>query len=524
MPVGLSDGTSYDDSSEWLANSGDKPYTGGNLGPLQRGPKIDDRRDESFVDKASAYLSQNLSTEKLDFIMSHPNPFDEMSFNAWKEEKNTIAQPPVPDSELGKQLGSDDITMPLGGSTEPAGALKPGGSTNVPEKAPRVKIGDKLPNGETVKFTTSTPLINFTDEDIDRAMNIALSAGPGTIAGVKSISNLSGAAKNEALSNLGHAQVLEAAGEHPDAVTKETGFFRGTDSRWRYEIDDSKSVFNRQWPETVGKGNNWNESKEAWLKDILDHPELYKTYPDLKTVKVIHDPTYSAGSAEFNGSNTITMGPKASSNQGILMHEIQHVIQDTEGFAAGGAPGMPGVDFQLKFAPVVRNEIIPEFAKLIEKQKTEGLSVPEEARLHALGYIAKRYEAYHQAGIEQAHTNYLRLAGEAESRNVDTRLLMTERERRLLSPRHTEDINPRDQIVVKKPALATAYGVRDPVTGQIMKSEPVPLRSEAQLRALQVEREAYERTLKMSKADRIAAREERYRQLNPPVVQDNKLK
>jgi hypothetical protein len=36
---------------------------------------------------------------------------------------------------------------------------------------------------EQVRFTTASPLVNISDEDINRGMNIAMSAGPGAIAG-----------------------------------------------------------------------------------------------------------------------------------------------------------------------------------------------------------------------------------------------------------------------------------------------------------------------------------------------------
>ena len=358
----------------------------------------------------------------------------------------------VPETELSKQLGSTSIRMPPGGPTEPAGEFKSEGGTQVPEKGSTLKIGDKTPEGETVRFTTASPLVNITGEDINRGIEVGLSAGPGTMAGVKS--------KTINLADLGHAQVLEANGVHSDVIRQKTGFERGVEGRWRHEIDDSKSNFD--WGQLTTR-------PIQPLPKVLDHPELFKAYPQLRNIKVIHDPSYK-GVAEWDGQNII-MGDKAikSNNQhGILMHEIQHAIQDIEGFAKGGSPGQAGKDFELKYARAAR-AVIPEANKLLEKRNTGTITPEETAKLAYYREIAETYVKYHAAGNEQAVINYNRLAGETEARNVDTRLLLTAEERRNINPKWTEDIARVHQIPIDLPALATAYGVKDPKTGRIIK-------------------------------------------------------
>jgi len=131
----------------------------------------------------------------------------------------------------------------------------------------------------------------------------------GSFAGVKSSKNLN------TLNDLGHAQMLEAQKVPSDAILSKTGWFRGLDKRWRYEIDDSKATFKPEWynqPAPLSKIQELaNKEKAGTLTDadrfkqepfdpnvgktrttlgkVLDHPELYKAYPELKDIPVVRD-------------------------------------------------------------------------------------------------------------------------------------------------------------------------------------------------------------------------------------------
>lgn len=349
---------------------------------------------------------------------------------------------------------SDDSTMPPGSSEKPAGEFKSGEATIPPG------------NSEKVEFTTASPLINITSGDIDTAINVGLSAGPGTMAGVRS------ATIGSKLSDLGHAQVLEAAGEHPDTIWSKTGFGRGADTRWRYEINDSAAKYDPQWPVPKEKPA-WSkvaadESAEKKLSEVLDHPELYKAYPLLKDVKVLKDPGYPAEGAVYEAGSgpgklqgaQIRMGVKAAENQGTLMHEVQHAIQGYEGFAKGGSPAK-NVDY-LKYAKDIK-ALAPEMEAIIAKSKDPKAiwTTKDIERRRYITQIANKYQEYTKAAYEQAREYYRRLAGEVESNNVDTRLLLTEAERRRMPPTWTEEYPRSKQIVRDEPTATTAYGIID---------------------------------------------------------------
>lgn len=357
---------------------------------------------------------------------------------------------------------------------------------NPPEQGP----GFADPNKPEAKVLFKTPSgVEITDQDIDKAINVTMGVGAGTIGGVRG-----GKAK---LADLGHAQVLEASGTHPDVIHAQTGFWRGAEGRWRHEIDDSTSSFDRNWhdkqPAPKKKYGLWEQEPfnpnegmvTSKLSEVLDHPELYKNYPSLKDITVIKDPGYSSTGAQWEvGSGPtkhhlgqIRMGSEAASSHGILMHEVQHAIQDFEGFSKGGSPGKAGTNYQLK----LREDMLPvakRLQSLYDKHQSvypTGLNAAEKAEMEHLSFLANKYNEYAKAGDKQALEYYFRLAGEVEARNVDARLLLTESERRQMHPKWTEDVRSELQIPTEEAVSTTAYGVRDPKTGKSIK----PPRSEA---------------------------------------------
>lgn len=98
-----------------------------------------------------------------------------------------------------------------------------------------------------------------------------------------------------------------------------------------------------------------------WLDDVLDFPELFEAYPQLRSIQLAEDTGMELADASYadfarrHGAKAgkedgqypfgfINMNPKSSawSNaqeaKGLLLHEVQHAIQDIEGFAKGGNP------------------------------------------------------------------------------------------------------------------------------------------------------------------------------------------
>ena len=94
-------------------------------------------------------------------------------------------------------------------------------------------------------------------------------------------------AKNADKMKLENAQRMLAGGVDSEIVRKETGWFKGYDGKWRFEIDDSDAylVENPKFENrNDGEGGYF---KVAKLGDVFTHNALYKAYPELKDYTVV---------------------------------------------------------------------------------------------------------------------------------------------------------------------------------------------------------------------------------------------
>ena len=94
-------------------------------------------------------------------------------------------------------------------------------------------------------------------------------------------------AENADASLLEEAKKRIENGEDSENVRKDTGWFKGYDGKWRFEIDDSKSHLIEN-PKLTLHGNNTDGFyRTGKLSDVYSNAELFKAYPELKNVTVI---------------------------------------------------------------------------------------------------------------------------------------------------------------------------------------------------------------------------------------------
>ena len=241
---------------------------------------------------------------------------------------------------------------------------------------------------------------------------------------------------NTRLDNLSVAREMEAEKKDAKAIKMATGWERGADGKWRYEMPDAKIKETMDIDGHVVKRFDedmlWNDGK---LADVVDAPELFKAYPQLKETRIVTDAVTgdmpSTGDYDAK-TNTITIhADELKYMNGILTHEVQHAIQKIEGFARGGSPAM------------VRSEIkkqMAEVTKQIRQLRAEG----KEAEAKEL--IKKNRGLYEASVGDDDFGSYKSLAGEVESRNVERRMGMSAEERRASLAAETEDVSREDQI------------------------------------------------------------------------------
>lgn len=137
-------------------------------------------------------------------------------------------------------------------------------------------------------------------------------------------------------SKLHEAMDMDLDDVDAETIRKKTGWYRGMDGQWRYEIDDSKASYVSAKAKNVTK-----------LKEVFRHQALYDAYPDIAEtpVEVTEDlpENTKAGTrgkkivlnARYfvdNGTGELDWNDK---NKDTLIHEVQHLIQEEEGFTGG---------------------------------------------------------------------------------------------------------------------------------------------------------------------------------------------
>ena len=277
--------------------------------------------------------------------------------------------------------------------------------------------------------------------DRSRAFNEAINSSDNirfSIAGVRGAAAADKAEeRNARMDNLSVARKMEEEKKDAKAIKMATGWERGADGKWRYEMPDAKIKDTMD----VGGGHIvkryeddmlWNGGK---LFDVIDAPELFKAYPQLKGVRIDTDAIMNdmPSHGEYDSkTNTITIhADELKYMNDILNHEIQHAIQGIEGFATGGSPTTIRGEVKKRF-----NEV----TKQIKQLRAEG----KEDEAKAL--IEKNRGLYDAYMKNDDFNSYKSLAGEVEARNVQERMNMTPEERRKSLAESTEDVARKDQI------------------------------------------------------------------------------
>lgn len=239
-----------------------------------------------------------------------------------------------------------------------------------------------------------------------------------------------------ALDKLADAQRRFDAGEDADAIYQDTGWVRGQDGRWRYEIPDDINAI------------DFGDRSASTLGQVYDNPRLYEAYPELRDM-----PVYFADTSYGGGYDTqaITLNAAYTDRQAkeALIHEVQHAIQDIEGFAVGGSPDTVQQQIAYEMGKMSRElwDVSPdgpayvdaytsEFNAMLagdmtayaEAHKTRmelEKNLPKEARqkIHTLNGLIKRLEKEWQK-LDEGQSpveSYRRLHGEQEARKTAER-------------------------------------------------------------------------------------------------------
>lgn len=290
----------------------------------------------------------------------------------------------------------------------------------------------------------------------------------------------------------GMAEKMLDGGASPDEIWAKTGWeYNEADKLWRTELPNSKSELNLPSP---GK----DQKARAKLGDIINDPELLSQYDDrnrleaglifdeteeygspiggprrftpLSDIPVIIDNNLPVGygfhapaSSQAGESIRISGQGTPESQRATLLHEMQHSIQDREGFASGGSEEYFKSNRQ---ATNKWSELYgPRLQDLQDKRLKNEDEIDEMMGLEGLKSSITRDYADSQQGLLSPEQMYRNLVGEVEAENVVTRDSLTPDDLRIKRPGSTEqlsssDILGRDQQIVR-------MGSYDPIDQEV---------------------------------------------------------
>lgn len=328
--------------------------------------------------------------------------------------------------------------------------------------------------------------------------------------------------------NLRIAESMEAAGKNMSEIWRATGWERGVDGQWRYEIPDiqfkengfrvileadkarnaeQEELYKRSDlsdDEVLNMDKNIadkyeNKVLKTTLDEIVEAPELFDAYPQLRSMRVEFGKLPNQVLGYYSPvDNLIRVDRRANivlaETRTVLAHEIQHAIQEIEGFALGGNPNAfssAGQTLYRDMAELRRLRQAPQWQEYAKAQNDYLDAAINEADPDTIASLRERVDALannevvsafkqererliNQWGISEKilrainndfaaddpiwvsisednpffkQQQYRRVAGEVESRNVQTRLGMGENSRAETPLSATEDIPRNDQII-----------------------------------------------------------------------------
>lgn len=129
---------------------------------------------------------------------------------------------------------------------------------------------------------------------------------------------------------LNEAQAMAAEGKMQREIYEKTGWRRGADGKWRFEIPDNLDKIDIK---------KLQSTKQFFtLGEIYDNEKLYEAYPFLREVTIQKEKLDGNRLGYSEGDYLIVIDSDVDEwfTPGTIIHELQHIIQNYEGFASGG--------------------------------------------------------------------------------------------------------------------------------------------------------------------------------------------
>ena len=263
-------------------------------------------------------------------------------------------------------------------------------------------------------------------------------------------------AKNWDAAAAAKAIQMEKAGIDPRVIWEQTGTWKGPEGQWRQEISDKTSKIT----EDVYNQISSNKQFKGSMGQALQHEELFKAYPQTAG---IHTTMYAdeipSGSLMPGRGGTFQTplltvgGPSSMAQRNTALHELQHAIQQKEGFSPGGSPSNMITELE-KIAKQKRQQAQNQFRLSSANDPLDPLRIVKPgARKKGLELEKEARELEEKALLasnsgQSRFDLYRKLAGEAEARATQKRRNLTNEERRSIFPLESYDV-PINQLIFR---------------------------------------------------------------------------
>lgn len=282
------------------------------------------------------------------------------------------------------------------------------------------------------------------------------------------------------------AEAMLKAGKTPREIWEKTGWKYGLDRKWRFEIDDSKmkffpdgdAVFRERHPEyarlqelydkvwdgsisetemkeldklnQIWGGENTRlrervESGNATLENVLQHNELFDNYPQLRKMNYAPRDIEKLGrvGGYLPDTNTIEIEKQLHNDKYLskkrdetMIHEIQHAIQNVEGFERGG-DREKGLEVLREAASNALEKhhdgrYRKEYQELLMARLFDQQNGTNKATEYIDNFLMKEYNVNNVEQLKRI--GYSSLLGEREAENAAERLALNVSDRRTNYP------------------------------------------------------------------------------------------
>lgn len=219
---------------------------------------------------------------------------------------------------------------------------------------------------------------------------------------------------------LDQAKAMLEKGMDEVEIWQKTGWFKDEiDDKWKFEINPR------------GGELKPNPPRNTVLYNVLNDEKLYEAYPELQLYKVELAGEYNPAALKALGSadgefipsqKTFIINEKTTDFKSTLYHEIQHAIQEIEGFSPGassknGKYWLAGGEVEARNVQKRMNDVSYDGFK--NSTSMEFFPYKEEAQLQRMAGD-KEYMEYHE--LSKKFDDYLNDKGDELSAQEEARL------------------------------------------------------------------------------------------------------